>query len=311
MTDLVPLEASPTGRTPLLERMLRSYADEVSHTKLAPKTRTAYTRCVRQFLAWLGDNAEVYRPEDVFTNPIRRDHAARDYRRYLLKDKKAAGKSVDLHGSALGNLFATVGVGKPDWPVSSPRGGAGKPKSLEEKQRREVLRQAELRGARDYAIVGVFINTGVRLAELGGLDLGDVAITERTGAIRVVGKGDKPREVPLNSQARTILRPWYDQRRREAAGDRSAPLFTSTEGHRMHLDTIRHAVKRVGAASGVGGLHPHMFRHTCAVTLVEGGTDVALVQQVLGHASLDTTRIYLQRSQDRVAEALESAITVT
>jgi len=156
-------------------------------------------------------------------------------------------------------------------------------------------------GLRDRAILEVFYSTGVRRAELIGLDLADVNHAAGILAIRQ-GKGRKDRFVPIGERA--LL--WIDKYIEEARTARDAgtgPLFTDETGQELDPHRVSRAVKKYITNSGVGkDGRCHLFRHTMATLMLENGADIRFIQQMLGHAKLETTQIYTQVSIRQLQE---------
>jgi integrase/recombinase XerD len=155
---------------------------------------------------------------------------------------------------------------------------------------------------RDRAILEVLYGAGLRISELVGLDVDDVDLEE--GSVRVFGKGRKERIVPLGRFAVEAVEGYLVRARPTLAGPKSGPaLFLNQRGGRLTrqgADRILHgAVRRTGIAKRVT---PHMLRHSFATHLLEGGADVRVVQELLGHASLSTTQIYTLVTGDRLRE---------
>jgi len=153
---------------------------------------------------------------------------------------------------------------------------------------------------RDWAMLEVLYGTGIRVGELCGADLTDVDLRERT--LRVTGKGDKQRVVPFGVPAARALEQW--QRVRPATP--STALFTGVRGGRIDQRQVRTVVHRATAASGTD-LAPHGMRHSAATHLLEGGSDLRTVQEILGHASLSTTQRYTHVSAERLRSAYAQA----
>jgi integrase/recombinase XerC len=153
---------------------------------------------------------------------------------------------------------------------------------------------------RDHAVGELLYATGIRVAELVGLDLGDADLGRRT--VRVLGKGRKERTVPFGVPADRALRAWLDRGRPALAGARSGPaLLLGARGGRLDprvaRDVVHRLVRAVPDAPDVG---PHGLRHSAATHLLEGGADLRSVQELLGHASLATTQIYTHVSVERL-----------
>ena len=158
---------------------------------------------------------------------------------------------------------------------------------------------------RDRAILELFYSSGLRLAELVGLDLGDVDAADRT--VRVLGKGSKVRVVPVGKQALAALHDWL-QVRPELARHGELALFVTRRGERVSARAVQLRVnewaRRQGAPTGV---HPHMLRHSFATHVLESSGDLRAVQEMLGHASLSTTQIYTHLDFQHLAHVYDQA----
>jgi len=160
---------------------------------------------------------------------------------------------------------------------------------------------------RDTAIMELLYATGIRVAELCGLDVGDLDTGRRT--VRVLGKRSKERVVPVGIPAVRAVLTWASQGRPAVADVGSGPaLFLGARGGRIDPRTVRRVVHaRIAAAGSVPDTGPHGLRHTAATHLLEGGADLRSVQEMLGHASLATTQLYTHVSIDRLISAYRQA----
>ncbi len=160
---------------------------------------------------------------------------------------------------------------------------------------------------RDCAIVEVLYATGARVSELCGLDLDEIDYSRNT--IRVLGKGNKERTIPLGAPAMKALENWLKNARAELATDKSArAVFLGARGKRIDQRTVRTIVyEALSALEGAQKLGPHALRHSAATHLLEGGADLRTVQEILGHASLATTQIYTHVSTERLQKAFKQA----
>lgn len=142
---------------------------------------------------------------------------------------------------------------------------------------------------RDYCILTLFLNCGLRISELCGLNLHDV----QGEALRVLGKGNKVRIVYLNDACLGALNAWLAVRRPISGRDRDA-LFLSSRGERISRSTVHALVKKHISAAGLDSAQysSHKLRHTAATLMLQNGVDVRAVQEVLGHEHLNTTEIY-------------------
>ncbi|MFB4299908.1 tyrosine recombinase XerC [Actinomadura sp. NTSP31] len=162
-------------------------------------------------------------------------------------------------------------------------------------------------GLRDLAVLEVLYGTGVRVSELCGLDVDDVDTGRRT--IRVLGKGDRERTVPVGEPALRAVQDWLRAGRPAVATGNSGPaLFLGARGGRLHPTSARRIVhSRISEAGRMPDLSPHGLRHTAATHLLEGGADLRSVQEILGHASLQTTQLYTHVSAERLKQVHRQA----
>lgn len=157
---------------------------------------------------------------------------------------------------------------------------------------------------RDRALLEVLYSAGLRLAELHGLDVGDV--DGERGLVRVFGKGRKERIVPLGAAAVDAVRRYLGASGRSPADD--GPLFLSERGKRLSRRQIQRIVgKRLSRAADGEVLSPHALRHSFATHLLDAGADLMAVKELLGHASLSTTRIYTHTSKERLIQQYRMA----
>ena len=133
-------------------------------------------------------------------------------------------------------------------------------------------------------------SSGLRLAELVGLDVGDVDLVDRT--VRVTGKGAKTRVLPIGTQAVDALRHWVLVRR-QLVGEGEKALFVSRRGRRLATRSVQARLGVWGRQQGLPvGVHPHMLRHSFASHLLESSGNLRAVQELLGHSSISTTQVY-------------------
>jgi integrase/recombinase XerD len=156
-------------------------------------------------------------------------------------------------------------------------------------------------GLRDQAILELFYGCGLRVSELVGLDLSAVLFAD--GYLRVRGKGDKERVVPVSGAAASALEQYLLQgrgllhpKRVSAPADGSA-VFLNSSGHRISRQGVYKLVARYGVLVGIDNLHPHTLRHSFATHLLEGGADLRSIQELLGHSDIATTQIYTHVSR--------------
>jgi integrase/recombinase XerD len=183
------------------------------------------------------------------------------------------------------------------------------PKSLSEREVEALLRAPDtgtVLGQRDRAMLETLYATGLRVSELVGLRTLSVGLTE--GVVRVIGKGDKERLVPLGEEARAWIGQWIAQGRRELLGARSSDaLFVTRLGGPMTRQMFWTLIKRHARNAGIHApLSPHGLRHAFATHLLNHGADLRVVQMLLGHADISTTQIYTHVARERL-KALHAA----
>jgi integrase/recombinase XerC len=147
--------------------------------------------------------------------------------------------------------------------------------------------------------------TGIRVGELTGVDVSDLDLAELT--VRVLGKGDKERVVPFGIPAMRALVAWLDVGRAACAPHDGRALFVGRRGGRVDQRQVRGAIHALAALAGVPDIAPHALRHSAATHLLQGGSDLRTVQEVLGHASLTTTQRYTHVTADRLRSAYQLA----
>ncbi|KFI91626.1 tyrosine-type recombinase/integrase, partial [Bifidobacterium stellenboschense] len=164
---------------------------------------------------------------------------------------------------------------------------------------------------RDAAVLELLYATGIRVAELVGLDVADVDFSSRT--VRVTGKGNRQRVVPFGLPAQRALLAWLDGGRPVLLhGDGSCrALFLGSRGGRLNQRIARDVVHEESRRAGVPDISPHALRHSAATHLLDGGADLREVQEMLGHSSLKTTQRYthvsIEQLKSRYAQAFPRA----
>ena len=269
----------------------------LNRCKLADNSVRAYRRQAGAYVTWLGGHAAEH--PDAFADVVGAEAAVTAWRRYLVRGKKARPATINQALAAVDLLYehgAGLRIAVKRARVPAP----GEPAALDRAAQGRVERAALRRGPRDAAIIAVLLYTGARVEEAARLDLEDVAITARTGAIVLRGKGDEVHEVPLPALARGCLSDWIAVR-----GTEPGPLWTGQRG-RLSISGITQVVLAVGAEAGLAGLRPHVLRHTYGTRLRQGGADVAQVQALLHHASISTTARYFRAGAAEQAAVVET-----
>lgn len=199
--------------------------------------------------------------------------------------------------------------------LATPKGHRTLPEVLEISDAKLAMDSLATRAAeeetpislRDVAMVEMLYASGARVAELCGLDLNDVDYDRQT--IRVLGKGNKERTIPVGNPAIRALNAYLKDARDSLKNSKSDnALFLGARGKRIDQRTVRTVVyDALQAIEGIERMGPHALRHSAATHLLEGGADLRTVQEILGHASLATTQIYTHVSTERLQKAFKQA----
>ena len=159
---------------------------------------------------------------------------------------------------------------------------------------------------RDLAMFELFYSSGLRLAELAGLDI-DGALDLEDGTVTVLGKRARRRQVPVGQAARVALATWLAERPNWAAADEPA-LFVTRTGRRLSDSGVRSRLARWARKSGLGQhVHPHMLRHSFASHLLQSSGDLRAVQELLGHSSIRSTQVYTHLDFQHLARVYDAA----
>lgn len=282
----------------------------LSLTAAAEATKRAYRTDLGQFAQWAARGG-LGGPTDVDRRLLRRFVAS-------LSVRGLSRRSVARKASALRRYFGwlhrggVIGV-DPTVGLASPAGGGRLPRVLSAGEMSEMLGDGTVPDdsghLRDLVVLELLYGSGLRVAELCGLDRN--AFRQAGTHIDVVGKGSQHRRVPLSEPAVALLEAWssggsddFDCQhlKRPAARDQQA-LLVNLRGNRLGARDVARILDRRSSTP----THPHALRHTYATHLLDGGADLRVVQELLGHRQLSTTQIYTRVSRERLREVYESA----
>tara|TARA_B100001540_G_C15776799_1_gene629054 strand:- start:467 stop:1396 length:930 start_codon:yes stop_codon:yes gene_type:complete len=278
----------------------------------ADSTIASYKRDLKKFLDWVIQNGltmQTLGESDIIL--FLRHLQAVGYSESTITRTMVSVRSLytfmDVEGLRTGN---------PTKSIELPRVPKGLPKAISEQEVNELL--AAIEGddpvaRRDRAILEILYGTGARITELVSLSLSDIDRTENL--LKVLGKGNKERIVPLGKFAMKALNEWLEPAGRGyfepemwKSRDDSEAVFLNRRGGRLTRQGGWGVVKKYGAKVGLGSnLSPHTLRHCCATHMLEHGADIRTVQELLGHASINTTQIYTKVSRDKLLQTYRSA----
>jgi site-specific recombinase XerD len=286
----------------------------VSIAGRAAATARAYRSDLEAFSAW-ADRAGIAGPAEVTRVQLRRYLAHLATRRY-------ARATVARKASSLRAYFAFchrrgLVADDPALRLSAPSSGGRLPRVLGPDELDRLLQApgaprgrsprrpelAEALARRDAAVLELLYASGLRVSELCGLDVGDLDLSRRV--VTVLGKGSKERRLPFHHTAAAALAT-YLSAGRAALMTPTSPveaLFFNRRGNRLGPRDVRRMLDRLSPVP----THPHALRHSFATDLLDGGADLRVVQELLGHASLQTTQVYTHVSKERLVEVYRSA----
>jgi len=279
-----------------------AYDRDLRARSMAERTRRAYAVDLGQFAEWAGERG--LEPGEVRHRDVRRYGAG-------LSSGGAAAATVARKLAAVRGLFdflvrsERVGQNPADL-VSSPKREEKLPQVLSGEQVRSLLERIQARTPlelRDRAMLELAYSCGLRCEEIVNLDRGSYDFESEQ--LRVLGKGSKERLLPVGEPAQRALRRYLERGRQALAGDpRERALFLSKSGRRLsNSDITRRLGLWVRESALTAGVSPHALRHSFATHLLEGGADLRVIQELLGHASISTTQVYTRVDAARLREA--------
>lgn len=194
--------------------------------------------------------------------------------------------------------------------LETPKIGKRLPKYLTLEESQQLLKNIEKNNSRneprDYAIITLFLNCGIRLSELTGINIGDIDFDNNK--LNVIGKGNKERTIYLNSACMSAIKKYMSSRTQNVLKTNSkSPLFLSERKERISQRTVQEIVKKYLAATGLSKYSTHKLRHTAATLMYKyGNVDIRALQQLLGHESISTTEIYTHVDNEIIRNAVEA-----
>ena len=286
----------------LFEEFRRHLAME---RRLSPHTVRAYLSDLRQLASVLQQRGAAKEIGEATRDDVR------DYLAFL-HARGVGGRSLSRKLSSLrafyGWLLKGVEAYDPTVTLSRPKERRALPRVLSESQAGTLVEAPapdHAEALRDRALLELLYGSGLRASEVVGANVEDLDLDARL--IRVHGKGGKDRIVPLGRPCIAAVRAHLEHRAAEA-GSYQGPLFPGRgRGGRLSTRSVQRIVASWASRSGVGGVHPHLLRHTFATHLLDRGAELRAVQELLGHASLATTQIYTHLTLERMRKAYQQA----
>jgi len=283
-----------------LDDALGAFLSQVQIEKgQSPRTVLTYKRSIQKFIGFL---RKIGRKSWA-------DVKGEDIQAWLM-DEKEKGSHVNSLYVAVASLRAFFKFTHAEKVTQDfmqildlPRRWESLPHALTIADVEKLIKAANLskpRGVRDRAILELFYSSGLRLAEMTALQIGD--IQWELGVVRVTGKGNKQRVVPVGKEALGWLRRYLSDVRpklvRETSG---SDLFLSSHGKGLSRESVALTIRQLAKRAKLGKeVTPHMLRHSFATHLLAGGADLRVIQEMLGHASIETTQIYTHVDQSQL-----------
>lgn len=298
--DKEPMENAQPASADL--RLIGRFVDHLwLEQGLSEHTLRAYRSDLRQYAAWLG------------ARDRRMAEASRQYLLQYLAERAAAGGKSRSTARLLSSLrrfyryLLREGVISvdPSQRIDMPKLGRPLPKSLTEDQVEALLKAPDTgspEGGRDRAMLEVLYATGLRVTELVGLRLDQINL--RQGVLRIVGKGNRERLVPMGEEAADWLQRFLGSARGELLHGRQSDFaFPTRRSDHMTREAFWHRIKRHAGTAGIAqNISPHSLRHAFATHLLNHGADLRVVQMLLGHSDVSTTQIYTHVARERLKE---------
>lgn len=271
--------------------------------RLSNHTIVSYQRDLKKLTIWCTESKLLLQ-----------DITAQDIRACLssLHKNGLGGKSIQRWLSSLRTFFnyciKNQWINKnPVNGLTAPKSPKKLPKTLDVDQVNQLLSftTANWIDFRDHAIIELLYSSGLRLAELSGLNLTELDLKECS--VRVTGKGNKTRTLPVGRQAIEALKIWLQYRQNKVATESTA-MFLNIHGKRLSPRSIQDRLKKISIRQGMQGkIHPHMLRHSFASHMLESSGDLRAVQELLGHQNISTTQIYNHLDFQHLAKVYDKA----
>ncbi|MDX1557435.1 MAG: tyrosine recombinase XerC, partial [Marinobacter sp.] len=284
-----------------LTDFIRHLASEKRHS---PRTCESYQRDLLRLASWLSQSG-IAAWQRVGNHDLRRYVAT-------LSREGLSGRSIARHLSATRRFYQfllreKLASDNPALDIRAPKSGRRLPRVADVDQLNHLLdgQPDDPLEVRDLCMFELMYSSGLRLAELAGLDLD--AVDLRGGEVRVLGKGGKERLLPVGQKAVAAIQAWLPLRA-ALANDGETALFVSQRGERLSHRSIQARMSRWGISRGADQkLHPHLLRHSFASHMLESSGDLRAVQELLGHADIATTQVYTHLDFQHLARVYDQS----
>lgn len=287
----------------------QEFLDHLLHVRnYSPKTVNSYQEDIDLFCEYIFNEGTLMEDVDIISI------------RNFLTEELARGvskRSCKRRLSSLRHFYKyMVNVGylkdNPFIFIDAPKTETKYPHALYKEQIQEIFKRNEERTDalknRDQAILYLLYYSGMRAAELVGLDVQSVSIKERV--VRVLGKGNKERIIPFTGECQKVVKVYIDKERKDLlkkSKELTPALFLNANGERLTTRGLEYILDSIEEKTGLYvGLHPHVLRHSFATHLLENGADLRVIQELLGHESINATQVYTHVTEEAMKETYQN-----
>lgn len=325
MSEFKEIKENPMNNPNSLQSTLQisddwqqAFQDDQERQSKSALTQRAYRQDMKAFAEWFVlENGEEFRPELLNSWDLR------SYRTWCLEVAKISPATWNRRRASL--LIFCQWARRQRFIQTDPMENIPAyemvrqaPRWLDKTEFGRLIRQLEInlnaantptrkaRAIRDGALVALLTNAGLRVSEVCALWKSDVDLSSKRGKVTVrLGKGQKQREIPLNSEARRWLAEWLKVRGESPGSDYFFPSYNDQE---LTIRAVEKRVTQISDQAGVIALTPHRLRHTCAKRMIDSGAQLTAVQRVLGHSKIETTARYAMAGWEDIEEAVEGIV---
>lgn len=293
----------------MLDKLLNNFKEKMITEDISDNTIKNYVSDIKFFYKW-------YREIDLSENMEKVTHYHLNaYKDYLIHNQRKKASSINRNIQSLRNFYRFMTDQKRTKKNPSEKikflkqTKRTQPKALTKNDVHKLLsvtsHSSHGTRKRNYAIIQLLLQTGIRVGEIVNLEIRDLVLYDRSGEIRVVNaKGGKERTIPLNSTARKALRSYFEGRSLEEG----RAVFLSKQNKKMTVRAIQKVINSLAGKADIENVSPHTLRHTFAINYLRSNPECLVeLSALLGHESLDTTSIYTAASKERLANTVENA----
>lgn len=293
----------------MLDKLLTAFKEKMIAEDISDNTIKNYVSDIKNFYKW-------YQEIDISESIEKVTHYHLNaYKDYLIHNQRKKASSINRNIQSLRNFFLFMTNQKvikknPSEKIKFLRQiKRTQPKALTKHDIHKLLSVTSYSShgtqKRNYAIIQLLLQTGIRVGEIVNLEIRDLKLYDRSGEIRVVdAKGGKERIIPLNSPARKALRNYLEGRKLEDA----KAVFLSKQNKKMTIRAVQKVISNLASKAGIENMSPHTLRHSFAINYLRSNPECLVeLSTLLGHESLDTTSIYTVASKERLANTVENA----